>query len=40
MQPQYVYHGHVHQGMAAMLGPTAVVSVYGAQVFSLSDSSA
>ncbi len=40
MQPQYVYHGHVHQGMAAMLGPTAVVSVYGAQVFSLSYASA
>ncbi len=38
-QPKLVYHGHVHQGMAAMLGATAVVSVYGAEVFSLTYSS-
>jgi Icc-related predicted phosphoesterase len=35
-QPKYVYHGHVHAKMGAMIGPTAVVSVYGAEVFSLS----
>lgn len=40
MQPKYVYHGHVHQGMAAMVGETAVVSVYGAAVYSLAYTSA
>ncbi len=35
-QPKFVYHGHVHAKMGAMLGETAVVSVYGAEVFSLS----
>jgi Icc-related predicted phosphoesterase len=34
-QPKYVYHGHVHDKMGAMLGNTAVVSVYGADLFSL-----
>ena len=34
-QPKFVYHGHVHEKMAAMVGETAVVSVYGADVFSL-----
>jgi len=34
-QPKFVYLGHVHQGMAAMVGTTAVVSVFGAAVFSL-----
>lgn len=38
-QPKFVYHGHVHAKMGAMVGPTAVVSVYGAEVFSLSYSS-
>jgi Icc-related predicted phosphoesterase len=35
-QPKFVYHGHVHAKMGAMIGATAVVSVYGAEVFSLS----
>ncbi len=35
-QPKFVYHGHVHAEMGAMIGTTAVVSVYGAEVFSLS----
>jgi len=35
-QPKFVYHGHVYDKMGAMLGETAVVSVYGAEVFSLS----
>jgi len=34
-QPKYVYHGHVHEKMGAMVGSTAVVSVYGADVFNL-----
>ena len=34
-QPKYVYHGHVHEKMGAMVGDTAVVSVYGADVFNL-----
>lgn len=34
-QPRYVYHGHVHEKMGAMLGDTAVVSVCGADVFNL-----
>ncbi|MEW5900265.1 MAG: metallophosphoesterase [Acidobacteriota bacterium] len=34
-QPKFVYHGHVHSKMGALLGATAVVSVYGAEVFSL-----
>ena len=34
-QPKYVYHGHVHSEMGAMIGNTAVVSVFGAKVFSL-----
>ena len=40
VQPRFVYHGHVHQGMAAMAGETAVVSVYGAAVYNLTWSSA
>ena len=35
-QPKYVYHGHVHTGMGAMINDTAVVSVFGAKVFNLS----
>ncbi len=34
-QPKYIYHGHVHAKMGAMLGETAVVSVYGAEIFTL-----
>jgi len=34
-QPRYVYHGHVHSQIGAMLGQTAVVSVFGAKVFTL-----
>lgn len=34
-QPKFVYHGHVHAGVGAMIGTTAVVSVYGARVFNL-----
>ncbi len=34
-QPKYVYHGHVHDKMGTMVGETAVVSVYGADVFHL-----
>lgn len=34
-QPKFVYHGHVHEKMAAMVGTTAVVSVCGAEVFHL-----
>lgn len=34
-QPKYVYHGHVHAKMGAMVGQTAVVSVYGAEVVRL-----
>lgn len=34
-QPKFVYHGHVHEKMGAMVGNTAVVSVYGADLFSL-----
>jgi Icc-related predicted phosphoesterase len=34
-QPKFVYHGHVHEKMGAMVGNTAVVSVYGADVFNL-----
>jgi Icc-related predicted phosphoesterase len=34
-QPKFVYHGHVHEKMGAMVGRTAVVSVYGADVFHL-----
>ena len=34
-QPKYVYHGHVRSGMGAMIDRTAVVSVYGAKVFTL-----
>jgi Icc-related predicted phosphoesterase len=34
-QPKYVYHGHVHAEMGAMLGESAVVSVFGAKVFTL-----
>ncbi len=34
-QPKFVYHGHVHAQMGAMIGMTAVVSVYGAKVFNL-----
>jgi Icc-related predicted phosphoesterase len=36
VQPKFVYHGHVRAKMGAMLGQTAVVSVYGAEVVSLS----
>ena len=35
-QPQYVYHGHVHSKMGTIIGRTAVVSVFGAQVVTLS----
>jgi Icc-related predicted phosphoesterase len=34
-QPKYVYHGHVHSELGAMVGQTAVVSVYGVRVFIL-----
>jgi Icc-related predicted phosphoesterase len=34
-QPRYVYHGHVHSKMGAMIGRTAVVSLFGAQVVAL-----
>jgi Icc-related predicted phosphoesterase len=34
-QPKFVYHGHVHEKIGAMVGETAVVSVYGAEIFSL-----
>jgi Icc-related predicted phosphoesterase len=34
-QPKFVYHGHVHEKMGAMVGETAVVSVCGADVFLL-----
>lgn len=34
-QPKHVYHGHVHSKMGAMIDRTAVVSVYGAKVFTL-----
>jgi Icc-related predicted phosphoesterase len=35
-QPRYVFHGHVHSKMGAMIGRTAVVSVFGAKVVTLS----
>jgi len=35
-QPRYVYHGHIHSKMGTMIGRTAVVSVFGAQVVTLS----
>jgi Icc-related predicted phosphoesterase len=35
-QPRYVYHGHVHSKMGTMIGKTAVVSVFGAKVVTLS----
>lgn len=35
-QPRYVYHGHVHSRIGTMIGRTAVVSVFGAQVVLLS----
>ena len=35
-QPRFVYHGHVHSEMGTILGESAVVSVFGAKVFSLS----
>ena len=34
-QPRYVYHGHVHSEIGAMLGESAVVSVHGAKVVTL-----
>jgi Icc-related predicted phosphoesterase len=34
-QPKYVYHGHVHSEMGTMIGKTAVVSVIGAKLFTL-----
>ncbi|MGB7297191.1 MAG: metallophosphoesterase [Candidatus Aminicenantales bacterium] len=38
-QPKFVYHGHVHAKMGAMVGETAVVSVYGSEVVQLNYSS-
>lgn len=35
-QPKYVYHGHVHSKIGAMIGRTAVVSIYGAKIVTLS----
>jgi Icc-related predicted phosphoesterase len=34
-QPKLVYHGHVHSKMGTMVDNTAIVSVYGAEVFTL-----
>jgi len=34
-QPKYVYHGHVHSEIGTMIDNAAVVSVFGAKVFSL-----
>ncbi len=34
-QPRYVYHGHVYSEIGAMLGESAVVSVFGAKVVTL-----
>jgi Icc-related predicted phosphoesterase len=34
-QPKFVYHGCVQEKLGAMAGETAVVSVYGAEIFSL-----
>jgi len=34
-RPKYVFHGHVHQAMGAVIGETAVVSVYGAKLVTL-----
>ena len=38
-QPKFVYHGHVHAKMGAMVGETAVVSICGAEVVRLDYSS-
>lgn len=35
-QPKYVYHGHIHSKMGTMIDMTAVVSVFGAKIFTLS----
>jgi len=35
-QPKYVYHGHVQSKMGAIIGETAIISVFGAKVFTLS----
>jgi Icc-related predicted phosphoesterase len=35
-QPRYVYHGHVHSAIGTMIGKSAVVSVFGAKIFTLS----
>ncbi len=34
-QPKFVYHGHVHSKMGTMIENTAVVSVFGAEIFTL-----
>ncbi|MFA9453117.1 MAG: hypothetical protein ACERK6_04305 [Candidatus Aminicenantaceae bacterium] len=34
-QPRYVYHGHVHSEIGAMVGESAVVSVFGAKLVTL-----
>lgn len=34
-QPKYVFHGHVHQNMGAMVENSAVISVYGKRIVSL-----
>jgi Icc-related predicted phosphoesterase len=34
-QPKYLFHGHVHQEMACVVGETKVVSVYGHKVVHL-----
>ena len=34
-QPRYVYHGHVHAEIGAMVGESAVISVFGAKVVTL-----
>ncbi len=35
-QPKYVFHGHVHQNMGAMVGDSAIISIYGTRTVSLS----
>jgi len=34
-QPKYVYHGHVHSKVGTMIGRTAIVSIFGAQIVNL-----
>jgi Icc-related predicted phosphoesterase len=35
-QPRYVYHGHVHSEIGTMIDKSAVVSVFGSKIVTLS----